>query len=75
MPPFKITTVYPDGTIEERDATPEEISQREADIIAFEDERVGREQMIAEFEANRASAIDKLKKLGLTDEEIVTIIR
>jgi hypothetical protein len=28
---FTITTVYPDGTTETRDATPEEVAQREAD--------------------------------------------
>lgn len=31
---FKIKTVYADGRTEERDATPEEIAQREADIAA-----------------------------------------
>lgn len=32
--PFQVTTVYPDGRTEVRDATPEEIAQREADIAA-----------------------------------------
>lgn len=32
---FQITTVYPDGTTETRNATPEEVAQREADILAM----------------------------------------
>lgn len=74
MEPFKITTVYADGTLEERDATPEEIAQREIDIATFEEERLAREQAIAESAAKRASALAKLKALGLDDEEIAAII-
>jgi DNA replication initiation complex subunit (GINS family) len=36
METFQITTVYADGRTEVRDATPEEIAQREADILAFQ---------------------------------------
>ena len=67
---FTITTVYPDGRTESRDATPEEVAQREADLVAFEAERVAREQAIAEREAARASAVAKLEALGLTADEV-----
>ncbi len=73
--PFEITTVYPDGTSETRWSTPEEIAQREADLVAFEADRVAREQAIAEAEAKRQSAKDKLAALGLTDDEVAAIIK
>lgn len=61
-------------TITERDFTPEELAQREADRIAFEQaeaERVKAEETRAVL---RASAEAKLKKLGLTLDEIATIV-
>jgi hypothetical protein len=73
--PFEITTVYPDGTSETRWSTPEEIAQREADLIQFEADRVAREAAIAEAEAKRASARAKLAALGLDDDEINAIVR
>lgn len=33
---FQITTVYPDGTTETRNATPEEVAQREAELAAIQ---------------------------------------
>lgn len=71
---YQITTVYPDGRTETRDATPEEVAQREADLVAFAAEEAVRQQAIAEAEATRASAIAKLAALGLTEAEAVTII-
>jgi hypothetical protein len=68
--PFEITTVYPDGRTETRMSTPEEIAQREADIAAFEADRIAREQAQADLEAKRASARAKLAALGLTEEEV-----
>lgn len=65
-----ITTVYPDGRTESREATPEEVAQREADLVAFAAEEAARQQAIAEAEAAKASARAKLAALGLTDEEI-----
>lgn len=73
--PFEITTVYPDGTSETRMSTPEEMAQREADLAAFEAERIAREQAAAEAEAKRASARAKLAALGLDDDEINAIVR
>jgi hypothetical protein len=67
---FEITTVYPDGRTETRQATPEEVAQREADLVAFEAERVAREQAEAEREAARQSAVAKLAALGLTADEV-----
>lgn len=73
--PFEITTVYPDGRTERRISTPEEMAQREADLAQFEADRIAREQAQAEAEATRAAAMAKLKKLGLTDDEIAAIVR
>ena len=72
---FEITTVYPDGRTETRLATPEEVAQREADLVQFEADRIAREQAIAEAEAKRASARAKLAALGLDDDEINAIVR
>lgn len=68
--PFEITTVYPDGRKETRWATPEEVAQREADLVAFEADRIAREDAISEAEAKRESARAKLAALGLTEQEI-----
>ena len=72
---FEITTVYPDGRTETRTATAEEVAQRDADLVAFEAERVAQEAAIAEAEAKRASARAKLAALGLDDDEINAIVR
>jgi len=67
---FTITTVYPDGRTETRDATPEEVAQRDADLVAFEAERTAREAAEAQAAAAKASAIAKLEALGLTADEV-----
>ena len=61
-------------TITERDFTPEELAQREADLLAFqqaEAERVKAEETRA---ALRASAEAKLDALGLTVDELEAIV-
>jgi len=73
--PFEITTVYPDGTSETRMSTPEEMAQREADLAQFEVDRIAREEAEADYWAKRASALDKLKQLGLTEDEIATLLK
>ena len=73
--PFEITTVYPDGTSETRMSTPEEIAQREADLVAFEADRVAREAAEAEALAKRQSAKAKLAALGLDPDEVAAIIK
>ncbi len=56
------------------DLTAEEIAQREQDIIQYEADKVIREQKIATNLANKQSALNKLKALGLNDAEIKSII-
>lgn len=72
---FQITTIYPDGRTETRDATPEEVAQRETDIAEAARLKAEEEAWIAEQAAKRQSAIDKLKALGLTEEEALAIVR
>ncbi len=72
---FQITTVYPDGRQETRDATPQEIARRETDIAEAARLKAEEEAWIAEQQAKRQSAIDKLKALGLTEEEALAIVR
>jgi len=54
--------------------TAEDIFQREQDAIQFEADRVIREEKIATELANKQSALNKLKALGLNDAEIKSII-
>ena len=56
------------------DLTAEEIAQREQDAIQAEADKVIREQKIAQEQANKQSALNKLKALGLNDAEIKSII-
>lgn len=73
MEPWTITTVYPDGTTEERLATPEEVAQREADLLAFEqqkaDEAAAQAQKVADIQASQT----ELAAMGLSDKTIETI--
>lgn len=71
---FTVTTVWADGRVEERDATPSEIAQRQADIARFEADRIAREQAQAQAEATRESARNKLAALGLTEDEVRSLI-
>lgn len=71
--PFEITTTYADGTVEKRWSTPEEIAQREADLVAFAAEEAARQQAIADAEAAKESARAKLAALGLSEAEIAAI--
>ena len=67
----KINT--PEGIIE-IDLTAEDIAQREQDNIQEEINKVAREQKIAQQKARKESAIAKLKVLGLTEEEVKSIL-
>ena len=71
--PHKVVTVYPDGTVEERDATPEEVAQREADHKAFKAQAEAEKKAREEVEAKRASAKAKLAALGLDADEIAAM--
>lgn len=68
---MSITEIWADtGTVIQRDPTPEEIAQQAADQAAAEAAAQAAAEVQAEREAARASAVGKLKKLGLTDAEI-----
>ena len=58
----------------EYDLTPEDIAQIEIDAIKTEADKVIAEQKIAKELANKQSALNKLKALGLNDAEIKSII-
>jgi hypothetical protein len=56
------------------DLTAEEIAQREQDAIQSELDQIAREEKIAQEKARKESAIAKLKALGLTEEEVKSIL-
>jgi hypothetical protein len=56
------------------DLTAEEIAQRELDAIQGEADKLAREEKIAQEKARKESAIAKLKALGLTEEEVKSIL-
>jgi len=58
----------------EYDLTAEEITQKEQDAIQAEANIVAREEKIAQEKARKESAIAKLKALGLTEEEVKSIL-
>ena len=58
----------------EYDLTEEDIIQREKDRIAWEEEKAAKERFVIENEQKKQSAFDKLKLLGLTEDEIKSII-
>jgi len=58
----------------EYDLTAEDIAQREQDAIQATADKVIREEKIATELANKQSALNKLKALGLNDAEIKSII-
>ena len=63
----------PEGIIE-LELTSEEIAQREQDAIRAEADRIAREEKIIQEKARKESAIAKLKALGLTEEEVKSIL-
>ncbi len=52
----------------------EEIAQREQDNIQAEADKLAREEKTAQEKARKESAIAKLKALGLTEEEVKSIL-
>lgn len=73
LEPWKITTTYADGRVEERLATAEEVAQREADMKAAAEQKAHEEAVMAAREAALASARGKLAELGLTEAEIAAL--
>jgi hypothetical protein len=70
---MKKLIVTPEG-IFEIELTAEEIAQRELDAIQAEEDKLAREEKIAQEKARKESAIAKLKALGLTEEEVKSIL-
>ena len=56
------------------DLTAEEIAQIEQDAIQSEQDRIAKETKQAQELANKQSALNKLKALGLNDAEINSIL-
>jgi len=72
--PTKIIIDCSTGVTTEVELTAEEVAQREADAVAFAKAEAIR---VAQTEAKataKASALAKLNKLGLTAEEVATLI-
>jgi len=72
--PTKIIIDCSTGVTTEVELTAEEVAQREADAVAFAKAEAIR---VAQTEAKataKASALAKLNKLGLTTEEVATLI-
>jgi hypothetical protein len=67
-----VSPEYPEGIL--IDLTAEEIAQKQLDEQKAEADKVIREQKIATELANKQSALNKLKALGLNDAEIKSII-
>ena len=70
---MKKLLVTPNG-IQELELTSSEITQREQDAIQAQADKTARESKEAEALANKQSALNKLKALGLNDAEIKSII-
>jgi hypothetical protein len=61
------------GVVAEVPLTGEEIAQREADAIAFAEQKALEDAAVAAEEAAKESAKAKLATLGLTPEEIAAL--
>lgn len=70
---MKKLLVTPEGTFE-IEMTAEEIAQREQDNIKAEQDRLARLAKEEQEKARKESAIAKLKALGLTEEEVKSIL-
>jgi hypothetical protein len=67
-----VSPEYPEGIL--LNLTAEEIAQREQDAIQAEQDKIAEQNRIAEEKARKESAIAKLKALGLTEEEVKSIL-
>jgi len=70
---MKKLLITPEGTFE-LELTNTDIAQKEQDAIQSELDTINREEKIATELANKQSALNKLKALGLNDAEIKSII-
>lgn len=62
------------GEVVERDFTEEELAQRAADLAAFEEAEEARVAQEEAKTAAKASAVEKLAVLGLTEEEVKALL-
>lgn len=67
-----VSPEYPNGILV--DLTPAEIAQREQDAIQAEQDKLAKEQAIQAKANAKASALAKLSALGLTEEEVKSIL-
>lgn len=65
---------FPDGTTFERPWTPEELAQQKKDKKEFAAQQAAQEAAVVQKKASIQSAVDKLAKLGLNDDEISTVL-
>ena len=73
--PTKLIINCSTGEQTEVELTAEEVAQREADAEAFAEQEAARQaELDAKAEA-KASAQEKLKALGLTDDEIEALVK
>ncbi len=70
---MKKLLLTPEGIIE-TEMTSEEIENQNQDYIIWQQNKVAREEKIAQEKARKESAITKLKALGLTEEEVKSIL-
>lgn len=71
---YKIEINLQTGDIKNIPYSLEEIAQREQDAIQAEQEKQARLAKEAQEKARKESAIAKLKALGLTEEEVKSIL-
>jgi hypothetical protein len=69
---YIVSPEYPEGILIELNA--QEIAQRELDAIQAEADTVARIAKEEQEKARKQSAIAKLKALGLTEEEVKSIL-
>jgi DNA-binding transcriptional regulator YhcF (GntR family) len=70
---MKKLLVTPEGIIETQ-MTSEEIEKQNQDYIVWQQNKIAREAKEAQEKARKESAITKLKALGLTEEEVKSIL-
>ena len=66
--------MFQDGTIFTRPWTKEELAQQKKDKKEFAAQQAAEEAAVAQKKASIQSAVDKLSKLGLNDDEISTVL-
>jgi hypothetical protein len=72
--PTKLIINCETGEQTEVELTADEIAQREADSIVYAERKAEEDALEAAKEAAKASAINKLKALGLTADEAKALI-